>query len=255
MLRVTIRKTVAMGAAEQGVRVLGGYCPSVGIAGGYVQSGGHGPLAASYGMAADNTLEFEVVTVDGKHLVASLTQKSDLYWALSGGGGGNYVVVLPLTTKAYPDGPTAGASLAFINTDLERYLLAIGAFNRRLLSFNSIPGFATSWGFDNQDFFLNVATLPGGSQATMRTALDPFVQELTDMKITLALYNTTIHDTFYDHFMHYDFPPEIYATNATIGGRIIPTSTVRDNLPDLLDIYRTILWTPLTPANASAQSL
>ncbi len=228
-------------AAEQGLRVLGGYCPSVGIAGGYVQSGGHGPLAASYGMAADNTLEFEVVTVDGKHLVASPTQNSDLYWALSGGGGGNYAVVLSLTTKAFPDGPTAGASLAFVNTDLERYMLAIGAFNKRLLSFNSIPGFATSWGFDNQAFFLNVATLPGGSQAIMRTALDPFIQELTDMNITLALYNTTIHDSFYDHFNHYDFPPEIYATNATIGGRLIPASTVRDNLPDLLDVFRTIL--------------
>ena len=66
------------------------------MVGGYVQGGGHGPLAASYGLAADNTLEFEVVTVDGRHLIASPIQNSDLYWALSGGGAGNYAVVLSL---------------------------------------------------------------------------------------------------------------------------------------------------------------
>ena len=86
-------------AANHGVRVLGGYCPSVGMVGGYVQSGGHGPLAASYGLAADNTLEFDVVTVDGRHVTASPTQNPDLYWALSGGGAGTYAVVLSATIK------------------------------------------------------------------------------------------------------------------------------------------------------------
>ncbi|KAJ2978981.1 hypothetical protein NUW58_g7323 [Xylaria curta] len=69
-------------AASKGFRVVGGYCPTVGIAGGYITGGGHGPLGATYGLAADNTLEFEVVTADGRHLVASPTQHSDLYWAL-----------------------------------------------------------------------------------------------------------------------------------------------------------------------------
>jgi len=66
-------------AANHEVRVLDEYCSSVGMVEGYVQSGGHGPLAASYGMTADNTLEFEVVTVDGRHLIASLTQNPNLY--------------------------------------------------------------------------------------------------------------------------------------------------------------------------------
>ncbi|KAL8724285.1 MAG: hypothetical protein Q9166_008032 [cf. Caloplaca sp. 2 TL-2023] len=228
-------------AAEHGLRVLGGYCPTVGMVGGYVQSGGHGPLAASYGLAADNTLEFEVVTVDGQHLVASPSQHSDLYWALSGGGGGTYAVVLSLTTKAHPDSPTAGASLAFTNTDADKYWAAVGAFNTHLLNLTNIPGFATSWGFDNQAFSLHVATLPGGSQSNMTAAWDPFIQELKNMNVSLSLYNTTQHSTFYDHYEHYDFPPEIYATNSTIGGRLIPFSTVQNNLPQLIDVYRKIV--------------
>ncbi|KAF7892007.1 hypothetical protein EAF00_008309 [Botryotinia globosa] len=52
-------------AAENGLRVVGGFCPTVGMAGGYVQGGGHGPLGETYGLSADNALEFEVVTADG----------------------------------------------------------------------------------------------------------------------------------------------------------------------------------------------
>jgi len=42
-------------------------------------------LSPVFGMAADQTLEFEVVTTEGKFVVASPKENSDLYWALSGG--------------------------------------------------------------------------------------------------------------------------------------------------------------------------
>ena len=50
-----------------------------------MQGGGHSILSSAYGLAADQTLEFEVVTMQGEHIVASPTQNEDLYWALSGG--------------------------------------------------------------------------------------------------------------------------------------------------------------------------
>lgn len=57
---------------------MGGTCPTVGIVGGYTQGGGHSILSSSYGVAADNVLEWEVVTVDGRHLTATPTQNADL---------------------------------------------------------------------------------------------------------------------------------------------------------------------------------
>ncbi|VUC29520.1 unnamed protein product [Clonostachys rosea] len=128
------------------------------------------PITHRVGLAADNALEFEVVTTDGRHLTASATENSDLYWALSGGGPGNYDVVLSLTTKAYADGPTAGATLAFINTDPDKYWKAIGAFQSRLLALDEIHGFATSWGLDNRAFSVDVATLPNGTQSDLTDA-------------------------------------------------------------------------------------
>jgi len=88
-------------ASAAGYRLVGGGCPTVGLAGGWLSGGGHGPLTAAYGLGADEALEYEVVTAKGTHLVATPTQNSDLYWALSGGGAGNYAVIVSLTLKAH----------------------------------------------------------------------------------------------------------------------------------------------------------
>ncbi|KAH7337341.1 hypothetical protein BKA66DRAFT_507228, partial [Pyrenochaeta sp. MPI-SDFR-AT-0127] len=98
-------------AAGQGLVVITGTCPTVGAAGGYIQGGGHSALSTNFGLGADQTLEFEVATAAGKIVKASRTQNSDLYWALSGGGGGTYAVVLSVTVRAYPDAKVGGASL------------------------------------------------------------------------------------------------------------------------------------------------
>ncbi|OTB00611.1 hypothetical protein M426DRAFT_267397 [Hypoxylon sp. CI-4A] len=235
-------------AASRGFRVVGGYCDSVGMAGGHVQSGGYGPLTASYGLAADNTLEFEVMTVDGRHLVASPTENPDLYWALSGSGAGVYAVILSLTTKVHADGPTAGASLAFANTDPALYWAAVSAFQSHLLVLDEIPGFATSWGVDNRSFSLDVATLPGGSQSDIEAALEPFIQQMKHLGLPLTKYNTTIYSSFYTHFQHYQFPPEVYSTNNTLLGRLIQRTTIRDRLHELLGVFRMIAENPSFPA-------
>ena len=229
-------------AAQNGLRVTGGYCPSVGLTGGFFQSGGHGPLASAYGLAADNTLEFEVVTTNGQHMIASPTQNSDLYWALSGGGAGNFAVVLSLTTKAHVDGPTSGASFSFANTDEANYWNAVALWNKHLLYLDTIPGFSTNWAFDESIFVLEFATFPGGDEAAMNAALSPFFRELEKINVTLASNVTTEGATFYQHFETYVANNNFaFAPNETLGGRLISRSAVENSLPALIDIFREIL--------------
>lgn len=82
-----------LGAGVQGYEMLqaatalgrvavGGECPTVGVAGGYTQGGGHSALSTNFGLAADQTLSFEVVTASGELVTASKTVNTDLYWAL-----------------------------------------------------------------------------------------------------------------------------------------------------------------------------
>jgi hypothetical protein len=50
-------------------------------------------------------LEFKVVTPDGKYRIANKIANPDLFWALRGGGGGTFGVVVEATVKAYPHVP------------------------------------------------------------------------------------------------------------------------------------------------------
>lgn len=82
-----VQGTDALSAAKkEGLVVVAGYCNSVGLAGGWIQGTGHSPLSTNFGLGADQTLEFDVVTAGGDIVKASRTENSDLYWALSGGG-------------------------------------------------------------------------------------------------------------------------------------------------------------------------
>jgi len=88
----------AYGAATQhGRYVQGGGCTSVGAAGGFIQGSGFGSFSKRFGTGAAGVLEYEVVTADGKIVLANDAQNQDLFWALRGGGGGTFGVVTRAT--------------------------------------------------------------------------------------------------------------------------------------------------------------
>jgi FAD/FMN-containing dehydrogenase len=69
-----------------------GTCPSVGI-GGHVLGGGFGLASRAWGLASDNLVSVQVVTADGRVVVADASHHADLLWACRGGGGGNFGIV------------------------------------------------------------------------------------------------------------------------------------------------------------------
>lgn len=105
-------------AHQHGLVSVGGDCPTVGVTGGWTQGGGgHGPGVSKFGLGADQALEWEVVTGTGELLTANRHHNEDLFWALTGGGGGTYGVVSSLTAKVYPDLISSGANLTFSYTN------------------------------------------------------------------------------------------------------------------------------------------
>ena len=69
---------------KDGVVVVGGRVPPVGV-GGLILGSGLSYLSDLYGMACDNIVSYEVVLADGSVVEASETSHSDLWWALKGG--------------------------------------------------------------------------------------------------------------------------------------------------------------------------
>lgn len=106
-------------ADGEGVTIVCGYSPTVGISGGWVQGAGHSVLTPAYGLGADRVLEFTVVTADGSVRKANKCQNQDLFWALRGGGGGTFGVVLDSTHKVEPAVPMAVAAIGVPKDDEE----------------------------------------------------------------------------------------------------------------------------------------
>jgi len=92
--------------AAHGLMISAGTCPTVGVAGN-VLGGGFGLSSRKYGLLADNLVSARLVLADGRVVVASAKRNPDLYWALRGGGGGNFGIATQFTFRAQPVGPLA----------------------------------------------------------------------------------------------------------------------------------------------------
>ncbi|KAL5739272.1 hypothetical protein ACOSP7_028189 [Xanthoceras sorbifolium] len=74
-----------------------GFCPTVGV-GGQIAGGGYGSLMRKYGLAADNVIDARIVDVNGR-VLNRVSMGEDLFWAIRGGGGGSFGVILSWKIK------------------------------------------------------------------------------------------------------------------------------------------------------------
>jgi FAD/FMN-containing dehydrogenase len=82
------------------LHVPGGGCSTVCVAG-YMQGGGYGFTSRQYGMNCDNVLGFSMMLADGSIVKASATRNPDLFWAVRGGTGNNFGVLLDITYRLH----------------------------------------------------------------------------------------------------------------------------------------------------------
>ncbi len=87
--------------APHGVMIPAGSCATVGIAG-LTLGGGVGVLGRKFGLTCDNLLSAQVVLANGDLLTCDQHTHADLFWALRGGGGGNFGVVTSFTFGVHP---------------------------------------------------------------------------------------------------------------------------------------------------------
>ncbi|KAF7800696.1 berberine bridge enzyme-like 21 [Senna tora] len=74
-----------------------GVCPTVGV-GGHFSGGGYGNMIRKYGLSIDHIIDAEMVDSNGRILTRE-SMGEDLFWAIRGGGGASFGVILSYTVK------------------------------------------------------------------------------------------------------------------------------------------------------------
>ncbi|CAN1251743.1 Berberine bridge enzyme-like 2 [Linum perenne] len=78
-----------------------GVCPTVGV-GGHLSGGGYGNLLRKYGLSVDHIVDAQIVDAEGKFLDSRESMGEDLFWAIRGGGGASFGVVIAYKIKLVP---------------------------------------------------------------------------------------------------------------------------------------------------------
>lgn len=101
-----VRATEAFGLLTTTGAVAG-----TGIAG-LTLGGGIGWFMGKYGLTIDNLLSVDLVTADGRILVASEASHADLFWGVRGGGG-NFGIVTAFDFQLHPIGPVLAGKIVY----------------------------------------------------------------------------------------------------------------------------------------------
>jgi FAD/FMN-containing dehydrogenase len=124
--------------SAHGLAVPAGIISHTGV-GGLTLGGGFGWISRRHGFSIDNLLSAEVITADGRRVVASDAEHPDLFWGLRGGGG-NFGVVTEFTFQAASIGTHVYSGLIVKRfADARRYI----EFHRDFV--RTLPDEATVW--------------------------------------------------------------------------------------------------------------
>ncbi|PVH92519.1 FAD-binding domain-containing protein [Periconia macrospinosa] len=225
-------------ASANKLMVVGGNCPTVGLAGGFTQGGGHGHLASKYGLSADQVLEWEVVTGTGEHVIANSESHPDLYWALRGGGGSTFGVVVSMTIKAYPDTffSTAYATVLNDGTNTDALWEAVGVFIKTLPRLVD-SGVYVVWVAVPFGFLLMPAIGPDLHQNDLDELLQPFTDKLGELGLQYD-YQSWEKPTFLANYQ--SLTASWNVSDYNLGGRLIPRSLIEENPQAFTDAVRFI---------------
>ncbi|KAF2280047.1 FAD/FMN-containing isoamyl alcohol oxidase-like protein MreA [Westerdykella ornata] len=227
---------------------------TVGAYGGFMQGGGFSTMVTSkLGLMSDQVLSLEVVTADGRFVHADPWENADLFWAIRGGGPGNFGVVTSAIVKAHDTMPIAQGQVYFqtspvTNPTTAPYNVQVNdtAFWKGIdIWFSWLPKVtsAKGVGWNYIDTIAPTANtsrtyqlrsqinLPGMTKPEAEAFLAPMIKELNDVGIPLKVY-VDWYETYPKQAFRPQGPGES-VTNGRFGSRLFPRKNLEDKTSPL----------------------
>ncbi|KAL4251099.1 oxygen-dependent FAD-linked oxidoreductase family protein [Abortiporus biennis] len=192
-------------ADSNNITLVGGSDKGVGAVGGWLQGGGHSPLSNVFGLGVDRVMEFQ-----------------DLFFALRGGGGGTFGVVLKATILAAPP-VTLQATFIF----WEQTTAEITEEFFSLLINNSLKLANSGYGYTAAPI-LGLFATPTLNASAHAEAMQPFTTFAEKLKANNVTGVSSVTITLPSWLAFFEtFLLKLAASNgipSTIGSRLVPQS-------------------------------
>ncbi|KAJ7678060.1 FAD-binding domain-containing protein [Mycena polygramma] len=228
---------------------VGGAAATVSNAGGYVQGAGHSALSPTFGLAADNVLEFQVVVASGELLKVNSISHPDLFYALRGGGAGSWGIVVSATFRTFPTFNATSSVIVLLaqNDTVASSLAALHA--QHIFDWDSVRAGQYFWllknsaAADSSSAFALNTYMPNTTTSQSMALLAPFVNASLELPgVSLYLQQHTygdINDALYQ-------ADDGVGTNLVMGSRLVPEATYRDSPTTVGTVYEKLLATGTT---------
>ncbi|KAJ6466810.1 FAD-binding domain-containing protein [Mycena sanguinolenta] len=223
---------------------VGGSAATVCIAGGWVQGAGHSALSPTFGLGADNALEFEIVVASGELLKVNQNSYPDLFYALRGGGAGSWGVIVSATFHAYPTF-NATSSVIYLAAENDTVTASLATLHaEHIFDWDSVHAGQYFWFLKNSTgasapsiLFLDTY-MPNTTVEQSMALLAPF------LNASLALPGVALVS---QEFTYGDINDALYqaddsvGTNEVLGSRLIPAAMYRESPATVGKVYKELL--------------
>ena len=189
--------------------------------------------------AADHALSFEILTASGDFVTANAASNPDLFWALKGGGGSTFGIVLSVTVKTFPEVPSASIILNINSThtnDTSLLYKGVAAFHD--LSNHWVDhGIYVYFELSGNRFHVQPILGPNMTAKQIQEIAKPMFDKLDAEGVP---YSTSTKEfaTFFDLYIDI-FEDETAGSSILIGGRLFTKRDITEHPADIIAAYQT----------------
>ncbi|KAI0479882.1 hypothetical protein F4859DRAFT_530027 [Xylaria cf. heliscus] len=241
--------------ANHNAIAVGGTNNDVGVVG-WASGGGHGLLTGTYGMGADNIIEATIVTPNGNLITANECQNTDIFWAIRGGGGGTFGVILDVTVKAFPMPYVSvlGLDIFITNsTSPATWFQFVARFAELLLEGQDrgLHGYWTmganpTWQLSGAFFLYDTPN------ATVKSIQEPLLEFLSESNQTVTYDSSNIWaPSWYQLLSLLPFPTGGLVRKAISASRLVSRDTVKNRQPKLAETLEALAAKPIVAPGGS----
>lgn len=235
------------------LHVPGGGCDTVGVAG-FMQGGGYGFTSPMFGMNCDLVTSFQMALADGRIVRASERENPDLFWAVRGGTGNNFGVLLEIEYRLQPMKEVWAFGFRWQISPAKQTAAVVKALHAWQTNFT---GDRLPPHFGNQGLLIHTQASPSspvepffmirgmfrGSQANCRKALDPLFRAIPDAKDHRDIWRRGTYREMNEYLLN--FPTQL-PLNLPVSARSLAKSHIvarylsQQECRDVIELYRDV---------------